>query len=286
MPTLSQLILYPVKSCAGMAVSAASVTPHGLVVDGVSDRQWMVVSPDGHFLTQREHPRLVLARPALRAGALELSAPGLPVLSLPLETGHHAQATVRHVQLWDDRLPALDCGDDAARWFESLIGAPCRLVRFHPGAQRHASTRWTGGLEVPTRFSDGYPFLVIGNASLDDLNRRLREAGREALPMDRFRPNVVVDGMDPFDEDYAAALAAGPVVLRPVKPCPRCPIPAVDQQTGVPGPDPLDILSTYRANPRLEGAACFGMNAILVEGEGRTLAVDQPVQVTLDFPPL
>ena len=283
MPSIAQLVLYPVKSCAGIAVSAATATRHGLAVDNVYDREWMVVSPDGHFLTQREHPRLALVRPAICGDTLELCAPGQPPLALPIGLPAPGSVPVRQVHIWDDSLPAFDCGDAAAAWFGALLGVACRLVRFPPDAQRLASMRWTGGVEAPTLFSDGYPFLVIGARSLEDLNVRLRAHGREPLPMDRFRANIVIDGLEPYEEDYAETLRAGAVVLRPVKPCPRCPIPSVDQHTGIRGPDPLDILRGYRANPRLDGAVCFGMNAILADGDSAKLALGQAVGVELAF---
>jgi uncharacterized protein YcbX len=156
-------------------------------------------------------------------------------------------------------------------------------VHFPDSARRLTSTRWTGGVAAPTRFADGYPVLLIGAASLDDLNARLAAAGRPALPMNRFRPNLVIDGLAPFEEDYVEQFALGAAVLKPVKPCPRCPIPSVDQATGVPGPDPLDILQAYRRKPQLDGAVCFGMNCIVTAGEGVQLTVGQDVQETLAF---
>lgn len=284
MPTISELVFYPVKSCGGISVRAATLTRYGLAVSNVYDREWMVVTEDGQFLTQREYPRLALVTPRLKADTLELRAPGMLRLELELGLPHPEDAVTREVRIWDDTVLALDCGDLAATWFSNVIGAPCRLVRFHPEAQRLTSGKWTGGAQSPTMFADGYPVLVIGSASLADLNRKLLAAGREALPMNRFRPNVVVDGLEAYEEDYVATfdLGAG-ALLRPVKPCARCPIPAVDQQTGVPGPDPLDILSTYRANARLEGAIAFGMNAVLEGADAVPVAVGQEIPAELDL---
>ncbi|MGH8855997.1 MAG: MOSC domain-containing protein, partial [Telluria sp.] len=129
----------------------------------------------------------------------------------------------------------------------------------------------------------GYPILVIGQASLDDLNAKLQAAGRAPLPMNRFRPNLVVDGLDAFEEDFVASFEAGGLALRPVKPCARCPIPSIDQATGIPGPDPLDILQAYRANPRMEGAVCMGMNVIVGAGAGVSLRVGQALETSLNF---
>ncbi len=281
MAHLSDIIFYPVKSCAGITVPEAVLTEAGLAVDGVSDREWMVVSEDGQFLTQREYPRMALVVPRLEDGVLELSAPGRPALRIAI--GAPATAAARAVRIWDDTLSAEDCGDDSAAWFSQAIGAPCRLVRFAAGARRLTSTRWTGGVAAPTRFADGYPVLVIGAASLADLNLKLVAAGRPALPMNRFRPNLVIDGIAPFEEDYVAQFDLGAAQLRPVKPCPRCPIPSVDQASGVPGADPLDILQTYRRKPQLDHAVCFGMNCIVSAGAGERIFVGQELGATLAF---
>jgi uncharacterized protein YcbX len=279
MATLAEIIFYPVKSCAGISVPQALLTAAGLVVDGVCDREWMVVDDDGQFLTQRDYPRMALVKPALDNGVLTLSAPGLaPHRVAPVQA-----PAVRAVRIWDDTVLADDCGEASAAWFSQALGAPCRLVHFPASARRLTSTRWTGGVAAPTRFADGYPVLLIGAASLADLNGKLAAAGRPALPMNRFRPNLVVDGLDAFEEDYVEQFVLGAAVLAPVKPCPRCPIPSIDQATGVPGADPLDILQAYRRKPQLDGAVCFGMNCIVTAGFGAPLTIGQDVQATLVF---
>lgn len=281
MTTLSDIIFYPVKSCAGISVQQALLTESGLEVDGVSDREWMVVTDDGQFLTQREYPRLALVTPRLRGAVLELTAPGQAPLHIDI--GQAGTVLARAVQIWDDNVLAEDCGITVAAWFAQAIGAPCRLVRFSAGARRLTGTRWTGGVAAPTRFADGYPVLVIGAASLADLNDKLGAAGRPALPMNRFRPNLVIDGLGPFEEDYVDSFELGAARLKPVKPCPRCPIPSVDQATGVPGADPLDILQAYRRKPQLDDAVCFGMNCIVTAGAGERLVVGQQIGATLVF---
>nr|AIA17886.1 MOSC N-terminal beta barrel domain protein [uncultured bacterium]AIA18078.1 MOSC N-terminal beta barrel domain protein [uncultured bacterium] len=284
MPIISELVFYPVKSCAGISVQTATLTRYGLAVNDVYDREWMVVTEDGQFLTQREFPKLALVTPRLKADVLELRAPNMLRLELPLGLPHPDDEVTREVHLWDDTVLAYDCGDLAATWFSNAIGSPCRLVRYHPRAGRLTSGKWTGGEQWPTMFADGYPVLVIGSASLADLNGRLLAAGRGALPMNRFRPNLVVDGMPAYEEDYVATFDLGEnAQLRPCKPCARCPIPAVDQQTGERGPDPLDVLNTYRANPKLEGAAGFGMNAVLEGAEEITVHVGQDLPAQLNF---
>ena len=279
MAILSQLILYPIKSCAGVVVDEATVTTAGLAAEGVHDREWMVVAPDGQFLTQREYPRMALLVPRVEGDALVVRAPGMAPLALPLAPAGDAPA--RMVRIWDDEVDAADCGDGAAEWISRTLGTRCRLVRFRPGVVRPTSTKWTGGVVARTRFADGYPLLLTGAASLADLNRRLVAAGRDELPMDRFRPNVVVAGIEAFEEDYVESFTAGEVVIKPVKPCARCPIPAIDQRTGEAGADPLDILQTYRANARMEGAVCFGMNGILTAGAGARLRAGKALEVAL-----
>jgi len=281
MATISELVLYPIKSCAGLSVPEAMLCIDGLAAQGVYDREWMLVTPEGLFLTQREYPRMAVIQPRLEGDALLVEAPGMTPLHLPL--AHDATATSLAVQIWDDRVLAADCGDAAALWFSSALGAPCRLVRFRPDVVRPTSTKWTDGVPAATRFSDGYPILLIGQASLDDLNARLQRAGRATLPMNRFRPNLVVAGIDAFEEDFVGAFTADGVALRPVKPCARCPIPAIDQATGIPGPDPLDILQAYRANARMDGAVTVGMNMIVLDGIGHTVRVGQALDAELVF---
>lgn len=281
MATISELVVYPIKSCAGVSVPEAMLCIDGLAAQGVHDREWMLVTHDGLFLTQRELPRMAVVAPRVDGDALEVAAPGMAPLRLPL--AHDAAAPSREVQIWDERLPAADCGDAAAAWFSDALGAPCRLVRFRPEQVRPKISAWTGGLPAAARFSDGYPILLVGQSSLDDLNGKLLRAGRAALPMNRFRPNLVVEGIEAFEEDFIGAFTLDGVALRPVKPCARCPIPAVDQATGIPGPDPLDILQAYRANPRLDGAVTVGMNVIVQEGFGRTVRVGERFDVELAF---
>ena len=283
MPTLSQLLLYPIKSCAGMAVQEATLLESGLSAHGVHDREWMLVTEAGQFLTQREFPRMALIRPRPDGGNLRVSSPGMGDLLLPL--AWDAAAPTRYVQIWDDTVNTADCGDVAGNWFTEALDTRerVRLVRFHHDVVRPTSVKWTDGVPSQTRFADGYPLLLIGQSSLDDVNVRLRAAGRDAVPMDRFRPNLVVAGLEAFEEDYTAFLSTGAAEIRPVKPCARCPIPSIDQATGVPGPDPLDILQTYRANPKMDGAVCLGMNCIVYAGAGSRLRVGQELAAELAF---
>lgn len=283
MPILTELHLYPIKSCAGVSLREATLTAAGLTSEHIYDREWMVVDAQGQFLSQREHPRMALIQPRIKADTLLLRAPGMLGLEIPLDLPHPDSARTIEVSVWQDRLRAYDCDEVTATWFSRFLGLPCRLVRFHPDAQRSADKNWTEGVEAPALFADGFPMLVLSTASLADLNERLVAQGRAAVAMDRFRPNIVISGVEAFEEDHAAALKIGAATIRPVKPCSRCPIPSVDAQTGETGPDPLDILRTYRADPRVGGGITFGMNAILVEGEGEILRLGQEVQLDLAF---
>ncbi|PLY43125.1 MOSC domain-containing protein [Janthinobacterium sp. ROICE36] len=283
MAILSDIILYPIKSCAGIHLQEAVLTHSGLMSEHVFDREWMVVDAQGRFLTQREHPRMALIVPSIKATTLELRAPGMLRLEIELGLPHPQRAPMLEVQVWDDTVRAYDCDAVTATWFSNAIGVPCRLVRFHPDVVRATSTTWTDGVAASTMFADGYPVLIAGSASLADVNDKLRAAGREALPMNRFRPNLVIGDIGAFEEDYADFLQLGATKLKPVKPCSRCPIPSVDQATGVPGPDPLDVMHGYRAKPELDGAICFGMNAIVTEGGDERIVVGQDIGFELAF---
>ena len=283
MPILTELNLYPIKSCAGISLREATLTSAGLMSENIYDREWMVVDEKGEFLTQRTHPKLALVTPRIKADTLELRAPGMLRLEIPLGLPDPEEAKTLQVYVWEDTVQAYDCDETTAAWFSNALGTPCRLVRFHADARRLASSKWTGEVEAPTLFADAFPMLIISEASLADLNGKLKAQGRDALPMNRFRPNIVIGGIEAFEEDYAESFRIGDATLRPVKPCSRCNMPSVDQATGVPGPDPLDIMQSYRANPKLDGALTFGMNAILLEGEGQVLRVGQDVGVELAF---
>jgi len=283
MPLLSAITLYPIKSCAGISLQEATLTSLGVMTGQIYDREWMVVDNNGMCVTQREYPRMALIQPTLTGTTLTLQAPGMLRLEIPLDLPDPATAPTLTTHLWEETVLAYDCDALTAEWFSNAIGAPCRLARFHANAERPVSTQWTDGVQATTMFSDGYPILVVGEASLEDLNQKLVAAGRQALPMNRFRPNLVIQGIEAFEEDYAESYQIGDVTLKPVKPCPRCPMPSVDQATGEFGPDPMDIMQSYRAKPEVDGALCFGMNAILIAGEDKLVRVGQEIEVALAF---
>ena len=283
MPILSQLIFYPIKSCAGIQLSSATLTGAGLMHEQIYDREWMLVDDDGGFLTQREYPRMALITPRLRSETLELRAPGMLRLDITLDLPDPVEAPTREVKLWQHTFRSYDGDNVTRRWFSQFLGVSCQLVRFHPDAHHPVNPARTAGRDIGTLFSDGYPLLLIGQESLDELNTRLVAQGRAALPMDRFRPNLVIAGAEAHDEDHAAKLMIGTAEIRPVKPCPRCPIPSIDQQNGMPGPDPLDVLRTYRHGVGGISGIGFGMNCIVTQGEGEVLRIGQEVALELAF---
>lgn len=283
MPVITELNLYPIKSCAGIALQQAQLTEAGLSSELVYDREWMVIGENSMPLTQRAWPQMALIRPRLKADVLEVRAPGMLALEITLDLPDPAQTPRLDSHVWGDPVVGLDCGDLCATWFSKAIGTPCRLVRFPPDAARHASAKWTGAHQAPLMFADGYPLLVIGQSSLDDANQKLQAAGREPLPMNRFRPNLVLADCPPYEEDYAASIGSDQIEIKPVKPCSRCSFTAVDQATGTPGPNPLDILQSFRANALLDGEVSFGMNCIITKGEGQTLSIGQTLDLQLNF---
>jgi uncharacterized protein len=279
MATIAALVVYPVKSCAGVSVAEAVLTDAGLDLD----RAWMVIDATGDFVSQRELPRMALIRPQIKTFEIILRAPGMLALHLAID----AVEQPLRVRVWDDEVAAFDMGAVAAQWFTDFLGQPLRLVRFDPDHRRLSSLKWTGGVEAPNQFSDGFPVLVTSTASLADLNARLAAGGNAAVDMARFRPNLVLDGVEAHDEDRLEVLRiateTGVVELKPVKPCARCPIPNIDPATAESSPEVSDILQAYRQDPRLNGAVTFGMNAIVLRGDGQVLRVGQTVRADFRF---
>jgi len=266
--SLESIHVHPVKSCAGTSPRQAVVTETGLDLD----REWVVVDPAGRFVSQRELPRLALVATTLKSDELILRAPGMLALHVAID---RVEAAVE-VEVWRDRVAAFDMGALCAQWFSDFLGRPLRLARFDPDAPRRADRKWTGAIDATQAFQDGFPLLVASAASLAEVNRRLAESGAAPVTMARFRPNLVVGGVDPHGEDQldeiVFAAVEGTVRLKLVKPCTRCSIPDVDPATGIAGHAVGDALARYRADPRLGGALTFAMNAVVVEGVGCTLA--------------
>jgi uncharacterized protein YcbX len=277
--TLHSLYVHPVKSCAGIAVQQSLLIETGLELD----RAWMLVDERGEFVTQREQPRLALVQPSLRSSDMVLRAPGMLALHVAL---NRVEAAAR-VQVWDDWVQAFEMGALAAQWFSDFLGQRIRLVRFDPQFTRLSASRWTGPHRAPTAFADGFALLVTSTASLAELNRQLEARGSPAVEMRRMRPNIVLDGIDAHDEDHIGNLeidtAQGTVQLKLVKPCTRCTIPGVDPATGTQGFEVIDALAGYRSDPRVGGAATFGMNAIVISGIEHVLAVGQSGRASFSF---
>ena len=264
---LATLHLYPIKSCAGVAPAEALLIETGLELD----RAWMVVDDAGTLVTQREQPRLALVQPTIGHADMVLRAPGMLALHVSLD----AVEQPSRVRVWSDEVAAYDLGNLAAQWFSDFLGRRCRLVRFDPTQRRLSERRWTGAVEAEIAFADAFPLLVASRASLVEVNRRLAAQGHAPVGMERFRPNLVLDGVDAHAEDYLDEIefdgVDGPIRIRCVKPCSRCSIPDVDPATGETGHAVGDVLAAYRADARLDGALTFGMNAVLLEGVERRL---------------
>ncbi|GAC1458103.1 MAG: MOSC N-terminal beta barrel domain-containing protein [Steroidobacteraceae bacterium] len=272
MPTVSAIFIYPVKSMRGMACAQARLGATGLEWD----RQWMAVDARGTFLSQRTHPRLARIVPEVTADALLLNAPDMPPLRVPLA----ATGAAVPVRVWKDACSGVEQGAAAHEWLSRVLRQPARLVRVAPNMQRTANREFAGTIPAPITFPDGYPVLVVNAASLQDLNARLGEQ----LPMERFRPNLVLEGLPAWAEDHIDTLAIGPVTLRLVKPCVRCSIPSLDHLTGDPATDPMPVLRKFRFNNALRGIT-FGENAVIVSGTGAAVGRGAPCQVSFEAPP-
>ena len=251
---LSSLIYYPIKACRGFAVPACDVDRMGLA----RDRRMMIVTTVGNFLTQREHPRLALVKPTLEGDSVILSAPGFESLRVPLYTN----GTPVPVNIWKSKnVEAVDQGDEAAMWFSDWLGASVRLVHFADGYVRRVSEKYAVNEDDHTGFADGYPILIASEESLADLNSRLETP----VPMNCFRPNVVVRGCDAFAEDTWSRIRIGGVELAIVKPCARCVVTTIDKETLEKKKEPLKTLNKFR---KQDGGAMFGQNVIPL-GRGR-----------------
>lgn len=286
---ISRLFIYPVKSCAGVEVSEALLTETGLEFD----RSWMIVDAQGVFVTQREYPRLALLRPHISRDELLLYAPEMQALHIALKLEGDAVL----VKIWDEEFLAFDMGKEAAQWLTSFLLTSkistqnfatnaFRLVRFNPAHRRVSSLQWTAGVQAFNQFSDGFPLLVLGDASQTELNVRLEATGHASVGIERFRPNVVLSGLQAHDEDHLNVMyvEAGleEVLLKPVKPCPRCPIPDIDPLTAQISQYVGDALQGYRKDDRVGGAVTFGMNVIVLGGVGVVLRVGQAVSADFD----
>ncbi|AIG80918.1 Hypothetical protein AJAP_40710 [Amycolatopsis japonica] len=261
MARVAKLVYYPVKGCAGTSVATADVTPAGLRFD----RAWMVVSPEGEFRSQRKHPVMASIRAeVLDDGArLRLAAPGVEELLVETVTDGPRQPAATFT--WQGK--GVHQGEDATEWFSDVLGLPSVFVGLAPEHERVTN----GEIPGTAAFADAHAILLTSESSLDGLNERIASRGAEAVPMDRFRPNIVVAGWpEPHREDDVRSLTAGGLELGYAKVCIRCTVPMVDQETGKKaGPEPIRSLADYRREP--EGGVSFGIK----------MAVTRPGQVAV-----
>jgi uncharacterized protein len=244
---LTGINIYPIKSARGIALPEWETDAFGLRYD----RRWMVVDDSGTFITQRNHPRMALVEVKVSSETLQIDAPGMPTLETPL---HPTAAVVTQVVVWNFSGPSTWLGEAAARWFSEFLGTTCSLVHIGEDVVRPANPLFAPRA-TRLSFADGYPILLISEESLADLNGRLSLP----IPMNRFRPNLVVAGGEPYAEDGWEKIEIGGMPLRVVKPCPRCVITTTDQVTAERGREPLRTLATYR---RVNGEVMFGQNVV------------------------
>ena len=272
------LWMYPIKGCRGFSTPAATLAPTGLELDGIGDREWVVVDDQGEFLSQRELPKMSQIQTRLTGESLRVTAPGMLQLDVPFES----EGDVIDVRVWNDKVAAVTQGVIADAWFSQFLGLRCRLVRFDPEASRVSNSKYTGKLIAPYKFADAFALLVCSAASLAELNGRLGAKGHAPVTIERFRPNIVLDEVEAFDEDYVDYFTIGDAKLRVVKPCVRCTVPNVDSSTGEAGFEPGDTLASYRNDVRA-GGVTFGVNAVIESGAGVPVVVGDAVDLSLRF---
>lgn len=250
---LSEIWVYPVKSLGGISLQDAQVTDRGLEFD----RRWLLVDQDGRFLSQREYPGLALFRPEVVQGNLNISHKELlESINIPLLPVFMDSTAKIKVTVWDDTIDAFEVSSDVTEWFTKLLGFSARLVYMPDESERKLDPDYAISGDEITSFADAYPFLIIGQSSLDDLNGRLETK----VPMNRFRPNFVFTNGEAFEEDAWREFKIGNVSFVGVKPCDRCVMTTVDQEKGViSGKDPLKTLAQYR---NFGNKVLFGQNVI------------------------
>lgn len=263
--TLTDIYLYPIKSLGGIRVTEASVEPRGLQYD----RRWMLVDSKGNFLSQRQHAQLALLQVEITGTGLRVThkTENYEPLLVPFEANDEKSLLVT---IWQDVCFAFEVTPEANRWFSEVLGIPCKLVYMPDHAMRPVDPDYARPRDIVS-FADAYPFLIIGQESLGDLNRKLNQP----IGMDRFRPNLVFSGGSAFDEDTWTEFSIGETTFYPVKPCYRCVVTTIDQETGAKSAEPLQTLATYRSE---NNKVKFGQNLVHT-GVGNTLTVGQPLVV-------
>lgn len=260
---VSELYIYPIKSLGGISLDRATLTDRGFEYD----RRWMLVDADGRFLSQRELPQMALLQAGVDAAALSVRHKERKDCSIeiPMEaSGESCEVTV-----WDDRCKGLYVDTRVDEWFSDILSFRCRMVYMPDSSRREVESGYARNGEI-TSFSDAYPLLMIGDASLKDLNSRLEVP----VPMNRFRPNIVFTGGEPFQEDKMKHFRIGDISFFGVKPCARCMITTIDQSTAAQGKEPLKTLSQYRRDGQ---KVLFGQN-LLFRGQG-SVAIGDPISL-------
>ena len=259
---VSALFIHPLKSGAGIAVNEFVLDALG----AVNDRRWMLIDEHGVFMTQRENGALALIHPTVKQDGLLLQHAKLPPLEVAFPT---ADAPAFTTIVWSDQAQVRDAGDVAAAWCSAAIGVRCRLVHIAESSARPLARKYAGSVNPDGRtvaLSDGAPLLVLGEGSISALNAKLVAKGSSPLGVNRFRPNVLLAGTKPHDEDQWLTIRIGDVTIGVGSQCLRCVMTTIDQELGrrapsvdgEPGGEPLRTLATYR---RQGSGVTFGMNA-------------------------
>lgn len=247
---VTNLWIYPIKSCRGIAVESFTLDDRGPEMD----RRWMLVESDGTFMTQREHPRMALIDVAIEGADLLVSASGMSPIRIDTSAGNDPMPCV----VWNDTVELQHVNADADAWFSDFLEVSCSLMRMPQSTERIVDRTYSPDTRLVS-LADGYPMLLIGTGSLEQLNEKLAEKGETAVPMERFRPNIVVSNTRPHEEDEWTSIRIGDVACSIVKPCARCAITTVDPRTGVAGKEPLRTLSEYR---KVGSKVMFGQNVM------------------------
>ena len=252
---LSEIYIYPIKSLGGIRLEKANITTRGLE----NDRRFMLVDESGRFLSQREHPQLALFQTEIEGNFL-LIKNKKSGNSLKIDTQYSITQSFNHsiiVKIWDDITKAIEVSNEASDWFTQALGIPTRLVFMPEESHRKTEAPYSLTGEEITSFSDGYPILIIGQSSLDDLNNRLENP----VSINRFRPNFVFTDGEPFEEDAWHEFTIGNIRFFGVKPCSRCIMTTIDQETGEKkGKEPLLTLNKYR---KAGNKILFGQNVLI-----------------------
>ena len=261
--TLNAINIYPIKSMGGIPLNTAQVEVRGFEYD----RRWMLVDEQGRLLTQRELPTMALISISLEEEGLKAEADGMQPLFIPFHQEPPASITV---QVWRSTCQAEVMDDNINKWFSSLLNTPCRLVYMPDTTRRNVNPDYAINNDIVS-FADGYPFMILSEASLADLNSRLANP----LPMNRFRPNLVVSGAAPYDEDDWQKIAIGSTIFHGVKGCDRCSVTTIDQTTAVVGKEPLKTLATYR---QIDNKVYLGQY-LIPDNPGETLTVGDTLEI-------